>query len=407
MGKAEPDAMNIKEQSESTDSHEAPSQMGNIFTSSTAILPDPAADDHQSGKNVPRWLRPFLSLRVQLMFVYSIILLLAVTLTCFLIYRHTSPVYIASIALGTFLAGLILTYICISLLMRPLSRVIDAAQAIALGDLKQRKRLPLRLPPQDDIDRLSGSIGKMVTQLEKAEEMQHSSEQRFKRFFSDASHQLRTPLTSIRGFTEILMRGATEDPETARRVLTRMKSETERMTILINNILTLARLDDNRSLKTQYIDVIELATESIKQARTRAEEGCKISLVLATHERLGIQADRERIQQLLFILLDNAIKHGHRSPDGMITLYLDKQHKRVIIRVVDNGAGISREDLSHIFEEFYRGHNQHRPPGTSAVGAGLGLTIAHAIVRVHQGTITAYSDPGQTTEFKVILPAAD
>ena len=153
------------------------------------------------------------------------------------------------------------------------------------------------------------------------------------------------------------MRGATDDPETTRRVLTRMKSETERMTSLINNLLTLARLDDS-SLKIQYIDLIELATESIEQARTRANDGCKIGLSLATHERLGIQADRERIKQLLFILLDNAIKHGYRSPDGLITLHLAKQNGHTIIRVTDNGEGISKEDLEHIFEEFYRGHHR-------------------------------------------------
>lgn len=409
MGKAEPDAIRTREQSESADSHNAPSQPGDIFTSPTSILPATASPstDRKSGKIVPHWLRSFLSLRAQLMFVYSIILVLAVTLTCLLIYQRTSPVYIATIAIGVIFFGLLLAYICISLLMRPLLRVIDAAQAIALGDLKQRKRLPVRLPPQDDVDRLAGSIIEMVTQLEHAEEMQHSSEQRFKRFFSDASHQLRTPLTSIRGFTEILMRGATDDPETARRVLARMKGEAERMTSLINNLLTLARLDDSHSLKTQYVDLIELAAESIEQTRARASDGCKIVLSLATHERLGVQADRERIKQLLFILLDNAIKHGYRSPDGLITLHLDKQNGHTIIRVTDNGEGISKEDLEHIFEEFYRGHHQPVSASASAVGAGLGLTIAHTIVRAHQGTISAYSELGKGTEFKVVLPAAD
>ncbi len=410
MGTAEPNAMRAKEQSEISASDDTQTERSSLKSerSSSGVLPDLSSlpDDRRSGKRIPFWLRPFFSLRVQLMFIYGVILITSILLISIVAYQRTSPVYIDSITVGTILGGLLLAYIGTGLLMRPLWRVIDAAQAIALGDLKQRQRLPLRLPPQDDVDRLAGSINEMVTRLEHAEETQLASEQRFKRFFSDASHQLRTPLTSIRGFTEILMRGATDDPETTHRVLTRMKSEAERMTVLINNLLTLARLDDSHPLKTQYIDLIELATEGIEQAKGRANDGRKISLVLATHERLGVQADRERMKQLLFILLDNALKHGRPAPDGTITLQLERHNGQNIIRVIDNGEGITKEDLEHIFESFYRGRSQQVATGTPAVGAGLGLTIAHTIVRAHQGTISAYSEPGKGTEFKVALPAA-
>src|SRR5437016_10390438 len=140
----------------------------------------------------------------------------------------------------------------------------------------------------------------MATKLEYAQEMQSVSEERFRRFFSDASHQLRTPLTSIRGFTELLMRGAKDDAEMSERILTRMKHENERMTNLINDLLTLARLHDKRPLKLKYIDLIELAIESIEQTRAHANDDRQISLDIATNTRLGLQADRERIKQLLF-----------------------------------------------------------------------------------------------------------
>ncbi|HLZ56743.1 MAG TPA: HAMP domain-containing sensor histidine kinase [Ktedonosporobacter sp.] len=356
--------------------------------------------------NAPPWLRPFFSLRAQLLFAYSMLLTLVVVILCTLISRALSPFSILIIAIGMVVLGSLLAFVFTSWLLRPLWRVTDAAQAIAIGDLEQRERLPLRLPPQDEVDRLAGSINEMVLRLELAEEAQHVSEQRFKRFFSDASHQLRTPLTSIRGFTEILMRGAIDDPETRQRVLTRMKSEAERMTNLINDILTLARLDNGQPPKLQYVDLIELATEGVKRARGQASEGCKVIFSLNTKERLGVQADRERLKQLLFILLDNAIKHGCSTPEGTITLQLDKLDKQAIIHVIDNGEGIAREDLEHIFDSFYRAHHRSstHPERISSSGAGLGLAIADTIVRAHHGAISVKSEPGKGAEFIVSLP---
>ncbi len=360
------------------------------------------------GRNAPPWLQPFFSLRVQLLFAYSLVLILAVILTYMLMYQQTSPIYIALIALGIIVIGSLLAFFFTTILLRPLWRVTDAAQAIAIGDLKQRERLPLRLPPQDEIDRLAGSINEMVTRLEHAEEMQRASEHRFQRFFSDASHQLRTPLTSIRGFTEVLMRGAKDDPETALRVLKRMKSESERMTYLINDLLTLSRLDEQGTLKKQYVNLIELAAESTEQAKKRINDGRTITLSLITQENLGLQGDRERLKQLLFVLFDNALKHGRPGPEGTITLQLDRRDNQAIIRIIDNGNGITKEDQAHIFDSFYRGR-QPSPAsnGTTVVGTGLGLTIAAAIVRAHQGTISAKSERDNGTEFTITLPCID
>ncbi|MBV9711435.1 MAG: HAMP domain-containing protein, partial [Ktedonobacteraceae bacterium] len=238
------------------------------------------ANEESPGRNAPPWLRPFFSLRVQLLFAYILVLILSVILACMFTYNQASSLSIALIALGVVVVGSLIAFFFTTLLLRPLWRVTDAAQAIAVGDLQQRERLPLRLPPQDEIDRLAGSINEMVTRLEYAEETQRASEQRFQRFFSDASHQLRTPLTSIRGFTEVLMRGAKDDPETALRVLKRMKSESERMTYLINDLFTLSRLDEQNALKKQYVNLVELAAESIEQAKERTNDGRTITLAL-------------------------------------------------------------------------------------------------------------------------------
>jgi signal transduction histidine kinase len=360
--------------------------------------------------NFPGWLRPFFSLRVQLTLVYAMILALVVVTLGLLIYQRTTPPHIIILAMViTVVGGSLIAFVFTSLLLRPLSRVTDAAQAIAVGDLQQRKRLPLRLPPQDEADRLAGSLNEMVTRLERAEGMKSAAEQRFQRFFADASHQLRTPLTSIRGFTEVLIRGAKDDPETAQRILWRMKGEVERMTRLINDLLILARLDDGRPLKMQYLNLMDLANDGIAQARSRVTDDRKISLLADETEIIGLQGDKDRIKQLFFILLDNAIRYGPPAPEGTITLCVEKEGDRAVIRVLDNGGCISKKDLQHIFEAFYKGHHQNyslTSSGTNA-GAGLGLTIASAIVRAHHGSITASSDPEIGTEFRVTLPCTN
>lgn len=355
----------------------------------------------------PFWMRPFFSLRAQLLFAYCMLLAIIVLTTSVLEYMHLPRVYVVVVAIAMMIVGSILSYLLTSWLLRPLGRVVDASQAIAMGDLAQRERLVLRQPPQDDIDRLAGSLDVMVSRLEFAEELQHASEQRSKQFFSDASHQLRTPLTSIRGFTEILMRGAIDDGRTRQHVLERMKNESERMSRLLNDLLTLSRLDDSRPLKLQYVDMVELANEAIIHARKRANDENTIQLDIAPHARVEAQVDKERIKQLLFILLDNAVKYGDRISGGEVTLRLNKQNNRITIQVIDNGEGIDKEDLEHIFESFYRGRPRRSTGKLPVAGAGLGLSIAHAIVSSHHGSITISSEPDKGTEVTVLLPAVE
>lgn len=358
----------------------------------------------QREDETPPWLRPFLSLRAQLTISFGIVLGFTMVLFFIIINQRLSMIYTVLATIGILVVVLAIAFVFISMLLRPLMQVTDAAQAIALGDFKQRERLPMRLPPQDEIDRLAGSIDEMVTRLETAEELRLSSEQSFRRFFTDASHQLRTPLTSLRGFTEVLMRVGHDEPETMQRVLKRMKSEAERMTLLINDLLMLARLDDTRLFKTQYTDLVELANERIGQIKLKATDDRVISLVLSTEKELGVQGDRERLKQLLFILLDNALKYGQSAPDGSITLQLDRQNGHAIVRVINNGEGIAAEDISHIFEAFYRG--KYRTTTQTVMGAGLGLTIAERIVHLHKGLITVASSEAEGTVFTVTLPCA-
>ena len=356
-------------------------------------------------RNVPYWLRPFSSLRGQLTSAYCLLLTLMIIINTLLIEHQTSLLSIL-FSVGTVIFfGTAISLVATTALLRPLWRITDVAQAIAIGDLEQRERLSLRFLRQDEVDRLASSLNEMASKLARAQELQHSSEARIRRLFSDASHQLRTPLTSIRGFTELLVRRAKDNEEIPMHILTRMEYENERMTYLINDLLTIARLDAQYPLKLSYIDLTELVIESIEQIRTHASDSCQISLDMRTNTHLWVQADRDYMKQLIFILLDNALKYG--SSDSTenstnITLRLDKQNKHVIMLIRDNGRGIASEDLEHIFEAFYRG--RYHSPTTPSVGTGLGLTIASAIVRAHNGTITAYSSADSGTEFKVTLP---
>jgi signal transduction histidine kinase len=313
---------------------------------------------------------------------------------------------IGVVAIFMILLGSGVIFFLTGYMLRPLRAMAAASQAIAEGDLQQRVHLP---QSEDEVGMLARSFNAMADRIERAFQVQQQSEQRAQRFVSDASHELRTPITSLRGFTEVLIRGAKDDPETTQRVLKLMKNEAERMTRLVNDLLTLARLDEGRSLQIQVVDLVDIAVEGVQQAKTLAGDICKVSLNLLTQERLKMQGDAERLKQMLLVLLENAIKYGCPGPDGKVVLILDKQNEHALLEVVDKGPGIAPEDLPHIFDRFYRG--QHTPTshtgGTPIAGTGLGLAIAIAIAHVHHGDITVSSTLNKKTVFTVTLPCLE
>jgi len=391
-----------------------PAELKNV---SPAVYDGESRDERTNHKLSPysSWRRrPLSGLFWQMTFFYGLLIcVLLILLSIWTSYAIThitiQDVLLTSIPIVAALLivfGVFALFFLTRYLLRPLRRASDAAQAITLGDLQQRERLLPLMKGDDEVSRITASLSIMGEQLERATKAQQSSEQRFRRLISDASHQLRTPLTSIRGFTEVLMRGAKDDPETVLRVLKLIKSEAERMTRLINDLLILARLDDAQNLEKQFIDLINLALEGVEQAKELATDGRKIDICFSTHERLGIQANADQLKQVLQILFDNAIKYSRPAPDGWIHLQLDCQDDYAIIQVIDNGKGIHPDDLPHIFERFYRG--EHMPtyasPWKVPQGMGLGLSIARAIVLAHQGNITVASTPDIETVFTVKIP---
>jgi two-component system, OmpR family, sensor kinase len=298
-------------------------------------------------------------------------------------------------------AGALVISFFTGVMLSPLKQMTNATRALARGDLQQRVLL---VQNRNEIGILGTSFNQMADRIEQMFTAQQASEHRSRRFVSDASHELRTPLTSLRGFTEVLIRGAKDDPETAQHILGLMKNEAERMTNLVNDLLTLARLDEGHIPPAADLDPVDVAIECLQQIRKQTPENCKISLELATQERLTIHANREPIAQMLQILLANAIKYGCAGEQKKILLRLDKKARHTLIQVIDQGNGIAPDDLPHIFDRFYRGENAHSSANLLVQGTGLGLSIAQAIAQAYQGTITVCSAPGEGTTLTVSFP---
>ena len=334
--------------------------------------------------------------------------------------------------LGTFIAALLVGVLVggplIGRLLSPLTRMTRASQRIASGDLSYRVGLPERT---DEIGQLANSFDEMAERIEHAFTAQQASEERMRLFIADASHELRTPLTAIRGYLDLLNMGAIDDPATARSSLQAARNEADRMSRLLNDLLTLARLDIGRPMQREPMDIIALAGEAVDQARILAGERT-VALQTDGHGSLMVNGDHDRLKQVLLALLDNALKYGRPAPEGWVHVRVGRTATDALLAVEDNGRGIAPEDVAHIFDRFYRGERAERkrqvvaaraarshPPEYGATippapdqhahtagpgGSGLGLAIAQAIVRAHGGEIQVQSQPNVGTMFTVRLP---
>lgn len=231
-------------------------------------------------------------------------------------------------------------------------------------------------------------------------------ERAFKRqqeFVGDASHELRTPLSvMLTSINALEMNDTVKEDPFSRKMLATMKNEVKRMTKLVGDLLTLARTDSGTMEKqVEAVNLREMADKVVQTLRPLAVEK-QIQLKLTAPEHLFIQGDRARLEQLLIILLDNAIKYT--TTGGEAELSLGLKHQRLEIKVRDNGIGIAEEDMTRIFDRFYRADKaRSRQSG----GHGLGLSIAKWIVELHQGTISVESELGQGTTFIVNIPKGD
>jgi len=280
--------------------------------------------------------------------------------------------------------------------LRPLVAVEETAEKIAAGDLSAR--LP-DAKPDTEVGRLVTSLNAMLSRIEESFAARTASENKLRRFVADASHELRTPLTAIRGFAELHRQGAVNGEAATSELVGRIENESVRMGALVEDLLTLARLDQSRELVLAPINLTELVTEAVESARAAGPDH---PIALDLPEESFILGDARKIHQVVANLLANARVH---TPVGTpISVSIESNEEGTSISIADAGPGLSQEDQARIFERFYRAdpsRNRAREEGS-----GLGLSIVDSVMQAHGGKVIVTSSLGEGATFTVFFPLA-
>jgi two-component system, OmpR family, sensor kinase len=326
--------------------------------------------------------------------------------------------------------------------LRPLTDIERTAQAIAAGDLSRR------VPDQDpvtEVGRLGRSLNTMLSQIEssfyaqaQSEAAARRSEERMRQFVADASHELRTPLTAMRGYAEYYrQRGGMAEEESGPsngsvqpvndlgppgqpgndlgrpgqltrpdmdRIMQRVEQESARMGVLVEDMLLLARLDQQRPLEHRPVDLLTLAADAVQDARIIAPDR-EITLDVGSGAAFLILGDEVRLRQVIGNLMNNALVHTPEGTPVAVRVLAGPRQPvpSVVLEVADQGQGLRQDQAEHVFERFYRA-DQART--RKAGGTGLGLAIVAALVAAHDGTVALQTAPGQGATFRITLPLA-
>ncbi|MBB4685472.1 sensor histidine kinase [Amycolatopsis jiangsuensis] len=286
--------------------------------------------------------------------------------------------------------------------LRPLADMAGTAHDIASHDLTATANLPVRASGDGggaEVEELRTAFNLMLSHIEASLAARTVANERLRRFVADASHELRTPLTSIRGYADLFQYAAANEPAEREAHLSKIRAETARMSVLVDDLLLLARLDSHDAehpVRPEQMNVTELATAAADAFRAgRPHHPLTTRL---PDDAVVLQADPMRVRQVMDNLLANAAVH---TPDGTpVELSLSIEGGEAVVRVTDAGPGITPEDQQRIFDRFYRVDNSRT---RAAGGTGLGLSVVHSLVVEHGGAVSVESQPGRTT-FTVRLP---
>jgi len=279
--------------------------------------------------------------------------------------------------------------------LRPLVTVEATAERIAEGDLTAR--LP-DLKPNTEVGRLVNTLNTMLGRIEESFSARVESESKLRRFVADASHELRTPITAIRGFAELHRQGAVTGEEKTKELIGRIESESKRMGSLVEDLLLLARLDQSRQMKSEPVNLSKLVSDAVESARA-AGPNYPVNFNKSDEEIYAL-GDNDRIHQVVANLLANARTH---TPVGTkIDVSVIQSEDGVRIRIADNGPGLSEKDQAQIFERFYRADASR--VRTDGEGTGLGLSIVDAVMRAHAGQVSVESELGKGAVFTLFFP---
>ena len=295
------------------------------------------------------------------------------------------------VALGTLGSGAALgaAWLLAGRALQPIRSVTATAGAIARSR-SFSERVPMT-SNDDELRRLALTFNEMLQSLEVAYQGQQ-------RFVSDASHELRAPLTAIQANLELLERHHDMSESDRREAVTEASREAARLGRLVAELLALARADARVAIRSQPVELDRIALEAVQEARHLAG-GRRIEIEKL--DRVSLRGDPDRLKELLLILLDNAVKYTPEK--GVISVRLQRNATQAEVGVSDNGLGIQPEDLPHVFERFYRADPAR---STDPGGSGLGLPIARWIAERHGGSINLQSEPGKGTRATVSLPLA-
>ncbi|KAB1977859.1 sensor histidine kinase [Streptomyces triticiradicis] len=316
----------------------------------------------------------------------------------------TTLIYVEISVTGAGLAAASLAGAAIvTLALRPLRKVAATATRVSelplhTGEVTLYERVPESEADQHtEVGQVGAALNRMLDHVHGALHARQQSEMRVRQFVADASHELRTPLASIRGYAELTRRGREQVGPDTRHALGRIESEAGRMTLLVEDLLLLARLDAGRPLQFEQTDLVPLVVDTISDSRAAGmDHNWRLDL---PEEPALASADAARIQQVLVNLLGNARKHT--PPGTTVTVRVQRRGSWMCVDVEDDGQGIPPDLLPHVFERFARGDSaRSRATGST----GLGLAIVQAVAAAHGGAVTVDSVPGRTV-FTLHLPA--
>jgi two-component system OmpR family sensor kinase len=304
---------------------------------------------------------------------------------------------VEALVIGGVLAALaVLAWLLVRLGLRPLDRMGETADAIAAGDLSRRVT---PADPRTEVGRLGLALNGMLAQIERAFAERQASENRLRRFLADASHELRTPLASIRGYAELFRIGAAREPAQAEKAIGRIEDQSARMGTLVEDLLTLAHLDQVPDATREVVDLSRLARDATDDARVAAPTR-EVSVDAPGSAR--VLGDQDKLRQVIGNLVRNALVHTPEGTPVEVRVH-ENGRRETVLEVRDHGSGLPTDDPDELFERFWRSDPGR---GRGPAGAGLGLSIVAAIVHAHGGRVQAANAPGGGASFTVTLPAA-
>ncbi|CAH2714485.1 Signal transduction histidine-protein kinase ArlS [Neobacillus rhizosphaerae] len=275
-----------------------------------------------------------------------------------------------------------------NMIMRPISNMIKTMEEIEMSGVP--KKINIQNETKDELQTMASTFNRMIDRLQENLEKQSQ-------FVSDASHELKTPLTVIKSYANILRRQGLENKEMADEAIQAIHSEATRIQKMTETFLDLTNLEKEDVLDINEVNLVSLCESILKQLK----DVYRREIILHYEESpIIIKADELKIKQVIIILLDNAMKYSNEK----IEVFLEKDEKHAIIHVKDYGIGIPAEEIEHIFERFYR---VDKARSRKTGGSGLGLHIAKSIMKLHKGEIKIKSKEGSGTKVELFLPISN